>query len=80
MKKDPGRRVQEMINKRMTLKQVQDAKPTWDYERCMVQQRVWALPTALSKTFTILLPRRSRRCAQSQQTRAKARDYIRTER
>jgi glyoxylase-like metal-dependent hydrolase (beta-lactamase superfamily II) len=25
-------RVQEMINKRMTLKQVQNAKPTWDYE------------------------------------------------
>jgi len=25
-------RVQEMINKRMTLKQVQDAKPTWNYE------------------------------------------------
>ena len=26
------KRVQEMINKGMTLKQVQAAKPTWDYE------------------------------------------------
>jgi glyoxylase-like metal-dependent hydrolase (beta-lactamase superfamily II) len=48
-------RVQSLINKGMTLKQVQDFRPTLDYEPFTAQQPDWEQPTALSKTCTIHL-------------------------
>ena len=42
------KRVQEMINKGMTLKQVQSSKPTWDYEP------LYGAPTGLAATDSFI--------------------------